>query len=101
MERKTITQTLANGMRQRFTIKCYLIEEDSRQIRVFYTKELLAPLEDVIIKEEEKSYILSEDFFTAYETNTLQDYIDLGVTDLQQMFRGNAILKISEIEGLA
>jgi len=100
MERKTITQTEANGMRFRYTVSKYLVNEDNRSIQVFYRKELLAPLTDDIITTEEKSYQLGEEFFVAYETASFSDYITAGVNDLQAMFRGRAIWKISEIEGL-
>jgi hypothetical protein len=100
MERTTITQTLPNGMRNRYTISKYLINEDARNIQVFYRKELLAPLTDDIISNEEKSYILGEEFFLSYENATFQDYITGGVNDLQAMFRGRAIWKISQIENI-
>ena len=100
MERTTITQTLPNGMRNRYTISKYLINEDARNIQVFYRKELLAPLTDDIISSEEKNYTLGEEFFMAYEIGTFQDYILAGIFDLQAMFRGRAIWKISQIENI-
>ncbi len=100
MERTTITQTLPNGMRNRFTIATYKISEDLRNITVYYRKELLAPLNDDVISSEEKNYVLGEEFFLAYENATLQDYINANVNDLQAMFRGRAIAKISQIENI-
>ena len=100
MERTTITQTLPNGMRNRYTISKYLINEDARNIQVFYRKELLAPLTEDIISSQEKSYQLNEEFFLAYENATFQDYITAGLNDLQAMFRGRAIEKISQIENI-
>jgi len=100
MERTTITQTLPNGMRNRYTISKYLINEDARNIQVFYRKELLAPLTEDVIATEEKSYSLDEEFFLSYELATFQDYITAGVNDLQAMFRGRAIAKISQIENI-
>lgn len=100
MERTTIVQSLPNGMRNRYTISKYLINEDARNIQVFYRKELLAPLTDDIISHEEKSYSLGEEFFLAYENATFQDYITNGVNDLQAMFRGRAIWKIYQIENI-
>jgi hypothetical protein len=100
MERTTITQTLPNGMRNRYTISKYLINEDARNIQVFYRKELLAPLTDDIVTSEEKSYSLDSEFFNQYESATFQQYITAGVNDLQAMFRGRALAKISQIENI-
>lgn len=100
MENTTIIQVLEDGMRLRFSISKYLIDEKKRTIKVFFDEELLAPLVDKIISSKEDSYTLGEEFFESYENTTFDDYKKAGIDDLQKLFRGRAIAKISEIRGI-
>lgn len=91
---KTSVYTQDNGVKVQFQIDTYAIRVVQEVIDVYYTKQILAPVTEEVIKEEQMSYQLSGAEFESWRNTQLSDLVTNGIASVEDMFFAATLPKI-------
>ena len=98
---KTSVYTQDNGVKVQFQIDTYAIRVVQEVIDVYYTKQILAPVTEEVIKEEQMSYRIEGAEFETWRSTVLADLTAQGIATVEDMFFLSTLPKIIAQNGLS